>query len=247
MKQNLTTLKTPRPFARKVASTVLIALAASQAHGALTVVTQINNGALPSVLQPLAGDLLETSVTSFSGENAVALVRNGSFTDLPGNGSATFPAQVWGNFSVPVGNITTTYNLDLSVNTFGYDITAVQAYSAWNDSRSGQNYQLFYALVSAPTTFLSLGGNVLATASGASVITRTEDTVLGASLLSGVSSIRFVHATVLNGNGVAVEAVPGTGTVYRELDVEGFASIPEPATSVLGLCASLLLFRRRRA
>ena len=105
MKQNLTILKASRTFARKVASTMLIALAASQAHGALTVVTQITNGAVPSGLQPLAGDLLETSVATFTGENAVALVRNGSFTDLPGNGSATFPASVWGNFSTPVGNI----------------------------------------------------------------------------------------------------------------------------------------------
>ena len=248
MKQNLTILKASRPFARKVASTVFFALAASQVHGALTVVTQIDKDGAPSVLQPVAGDLLETSVASFTGENAGALVRNGTVTGLPGTGTPTFPAVVWGNFANPVDNPITTYNFDLSVNTFGYDITAVQAYSAWDATRHGQSYQLFYALVGAPTTFFTLGANVLASASGtptftnASVITRTEDTVPGTSLLSGVSSIRFVHAT--NGN---LEASPGTGTVYRELDVEGFASIPEPATSVLGLCASLLLFRRRRA
>ena len=243
MKLNLSPIKAPRTLACKFATTVLFALAASQAHGALTVVTQINNGAAPSVLQPLKGDLLETSVTSFTGENAGCLVRNGSITGLPSDDIVgTFPATVWGSL-----NATTTYDLDLTINTFGYSITAVQVYSAWADNRAGQNYQLFYALVGAPTTFLTLGGNVLAPASGASVITRTEDSVPGTSLLSGVSSIRFVHATVPNANGDPIAGIPGSGTVYRELDVVGFASIPEPTTSLLGLCASALLLRRRRA
>lgn len=245
MKLNLSPIRTSPTLAQKIATTALVALAASQAHGALTVVTQINNDALPSFLQPLAGDLLETSVASFTGENAGALVRNGSVTDLPGTSTATFPAQVWGPLN-SLTNATTTYTFDTTLNTFGYDITAIQAYSAWDATRHGQSYQLFYALVGAPTTFLTLGTNVLATASGtftnASVITRTQDNVLGTSLLSGVASIRFVHAT-----SGGIDTNPGTGTVYRELDVEGFASIPEPTTSVLGLCASALLLRRRRA
>jgi hypothetical protein len=244
MKLNPIILNSPRPLARTLATTVLMALAASQAHGFLTVSTQIDTaGAVPSVLQPIAGDLLETSVTSFSGENAGALVRNGSATGASGTSVAgTFPAEVWGGFAAIATNPITTYDFDLSVNTFGYDITAVQVYSAWNDARSGQNYQLFYALVGDPTTFSPLDVSVVATATNASVITRTEDSVLGASLLSGVSSIRFVHATNSD-----APAIPGTGTVYREFDVVGFASVPEPATSMFGLCASLLLFRRRRA
>lgn len=231
-----------RTLAQKVATSVFLVLAASQAHGALTVTTQINVNALPSVLQPVAGDLLETAFASVTGENAGALVRNGAFTGLPTTSTVDFPAQVWGPLNL-LTNAITTYTLNTTVNTFGYDITAIQAYSAWDQVRNGHSYELFYALVGAPTTYLALGTAVTASSqSPASVITRTADSVTGTSLLSGVSSIRFVHAT-----GGGVDTNPGTGTVYRELDVEGFASIPEPTTSVLGLCASLLLFRRRRA
>ena len=222
-----------RTLAQKVATSVFLVLAASQAHGALTVATQIDiNGAAPSTLQPLKGDLLETSVTLATGENTSASVRNGTFTDVSNiDNPPSFPAQVW-------GSAITTYDLNIVTNRFGYDITAVQVYSAWADTRAGQNYQISYALVSAPAVFLALGGNVLVNESFASVITRTADSNLGTSLISGVSSIRFEQAA----NGV-----PGDGSVYRELDVEGFATIPEPTTSVLGLCGSLLLFRRRRA
>ena len=221
-------------LASKSVIPALFTLAVSCAHGALTLQTQVDPGAAPSVFQPLAGDLLETSVATFSGENAAALVRNGAFADtFNGNTvSGPFPAQIW-------GQAVTTYDFDLTTNTLGYDITMIQAYSAWND-RASQSYRIFYAQVGSPSTFLQLGGDIVSTNEACSIITRSEDSVSGTAILSNVSSIRFVQ---FDGPGVN----DGTGTVYRELDVVGFATIPEPTTSVLGLGAAILLLYRRRS
>ena len=232
MKKNLPFGNFRPALASKSVIPALFTLAVSCAHGALTLQTQVDPGAAPSVFQPLAGDLLETSVATFSGENAAALVRNGAFTGLPGDNAGSFPAEVWNQG-------TATYDFDLTTNTLGYDITMIQAYSAWND-RASQSYRIFYAQVGSPSTFLQLGGDIVSTNEACSIITRSEDSVSGTAILSNVSSIRFVQ---FDGPGVN----DGTGTVYRELDVVGFATIPEPTTSVLGLGAAILLLYRRRS
>ena len=217
----------------KLVIPALFALAVSCAHGALVTLTQVTPSAAPSGFQPLADDLLETSLFLVSGENPAAQVRNGTFTGLPTGDTVggDFPAQVW-------NQATTTYDFDLTVNTLGYDITMIQAYSAWAD-RASQSYRIFYAQVGNPL-FFQLGADITALGGTASVITRTEDSVPGTSILSNVSSIRFVQ---FDGPG----ALDGTNTVYRELDVVGSATIPEPTTSVLGLGAAILLLYRRRS
>lgn len=222
-----------RALAAKSAIPVLLTLAVSCAHGALVLQTQINPGTAPSVFQPLAGDLLETSVVSFAGENAEALVRNGAIVGAFGDDTAgSFPAKVW-------GQIVTTYDFNLTTNPLGYNITMIQAYSAWND-RASQSYQIFYAQVGSPSTFLQLGGDIIATNAGGSIITRSEDSVADTAILNNVSSIRFVQ---IDGS----IQLDGIETVFRELDVVGFASVPEPSTSVLGLGSAILLFYRRRS
>ena len=236
MKKNLPSGNFRPTLAPKLVIPALLTLAVSCAHGALVVLTQVDINLPPSTFQPLAGDLLETSVTSFTGENPNALVRNGAFTGTPVTADAPggpFPAQVWGQAS-------TIYNFNLTTSPSGYDITLIQAYSAWAD-RYNQSYQIFYAQVGSPSTFVQLGTNIVATAAGtSSIITRSVDSVPGTSILSNVSSIEFRQFSAGNLN-------DGTQTVYRELDVVGFASIPEPATSVLGLGAAILLLYRRRS
>ena len=225
-----------RAFASKLVIPALFTLAVSCAHGALILQTQVDINLPPSTFQPFADDLLETSVSSVSFENPLALVRNGTATGAPAFadpvGGGPFPAQIW-------NQPTTTYNFNLTTSPLGYDITLVQAYSAWAD-RYNQSYRIFYTQVGSPT-FLQLGTDIVATATGtSSIITRSVDSVPGTSILSNVSSIEFRQFNAGNLN-------DGSGTVYRELDVVGFASIPEPTTSVLGLGAAILLLYRRRS
>ena len=120
----------------------------------------------------------------FSGENPAALVRNRAFPDtFSGNTiGRPFPAQVW-------GQAVTTYDFNLTTSTLGYDITMIQAYSAWSD-RAGQSYRIYCAQVGSTSTFLHFGGDIVATTAGnESIITRSEDSVPGAAILSNVSSI----------------------------------------------------------
>jgi len=236
---------TPRNSAAlgiKYAVLAMIVAATSVAQAALIVgEAQVNLGDVePSPLLPLGGDLLETSVATVTGENATALVRNGAvYGNAQGNGGA-FPAAVW-------GEIDTTYTFDVTSAAFGYDITEVRAYSAWGD-RASQSYRIFCSLISDPTSFIQLGGDISALSDNswgvgtapASIITRTYDT-LGGAILTNVAAIRFQQ---YDGSGW----LDGTATIYRELDVVGVASVPEPTSMALvGLAVGgIALLRLRR-
>ena len=235
MKKHLSSGNFRTTLASKLVIPALFTLAVSSTHGALILQTQENAGTAPSPFLPFVDDLLETSVTTVTGENPLALVRNGAFIGLPGDQVAgSFPAERW-------GLETTTYNFNLTTSPLGYEITLIQAYSSWLD-RYNQSYRIFYTQVGSPTNFLQLGTDITATAQSgtSSLITRSVDSVPGTSILSNVSSIQFVQF-----DGPA--GLDGIETVYRELDVVGFASIPEPTTSVLGLGAAILLLYRRRS
>ena len=69
-----------------------------------------------------------------------------------------------------------------------------------------------------------------------SMVTITDT---GGVLAAGVDSIRFTFADPGPGG-----AFPGT--VVREIDVVGVASVPEPSVIAFGLGGLLLLSRRRR-
>lgn len=182
---------------------------------------------LPSPIIAVSNDLLQTSVTSVSGENGSANVRNGT-TGTSAENTGANPAVVWGNSS-------TTYNLDVVAAPLGYDISEIRLFSGWNDGRAGQSYEIFYSLV-GNAAFTSLG-TVFAPASNGSLLTRTYN-LDSTAFLTGVDAIRF---TQINND------LMGTGTVFREFDVLGVASVPEPATSLLMTvtCAALALVRRR--
>ena len=125
-------------------------------------------------------------------------------------------------------------------NAKGYDISGVQTIAAWSNAgfmnqkydiylRSlGGSYGLYATVDYQPANATDKGG--------ATKVNVTDDIGL---LGSGIDAIRFDFLdTVSNNVG---------GGVYRELDVFGIATVPEPSsTALLGLGGLALILRRRR-
>ena len=183
----------------------------------------------PAPISAIAGDLLETSVASFTGLNTAALVFNGS----TGTAQATDPdnpAIVW-------GQITTTFTFNTSLNTKGYDIKEIRLFSGWDFVRTDQDYKISYSVVGDPN-FVELtdsanNSSIIRNTDLGSLLTRTYDSA-GEFILTEVDQLRFDFNYV--------------GTVYREFDVIGSPSpVPEHSNSALiigVICLTSLLSSR---
>jgi hypothetical protein len=180
------------------------------------------------------------------GDNAtVESLRDGIFNSTTSN---TFGSNlVQGSTgSLPLAGGTITYTFDTGVNTFGYSISEVGIYTGWvNGNRSNINVTVSYATVSDPSTFVTLGNASTTTSDEISDsqpgerfarALMTEDSL--PFLATNVKSIRFDFGSGIQENG---------GGGYKELDVLGVASIPEPSAAFLGGLGVLALLRRRRA
>lgn len=215
----------------------LIGLALSSLAQAALILgqAQFNSGdVLPSTIIAVNDDLLQTSVATVTGDTNVSRPRNGT-TGTASENTGTNPAKVWYDSGLDSPAI---YNLDVAVNTLGYDIQEIRLFSGWDSGRAGQSYEIFYSLVGDPG-FVSLGTVSALNGATGSMMTRTYDSEAGM-ILTGVDAIRFDQIN----NGVA-----GTGTVFREFDVIGVPYIPEPSSlAILGLGAVgfFRVFRRRR-
>lgn len=140
------------------------------------------------------------------------------------------------------------YVFDLSVNTFGYDITSIQAFSGWTDNRVWQNIEIRYALVgdtiSGELTRVLGSFAYTPEISGYNAAKLTIEDNFGAAMLTGVSAIEIKF---LN-NGFTGGVQNGENyTAYKEVSVVGMASVPEPSTVLFaGLAAAGVLLRLRR-
>ncbi len=182
-----------------------------------------------------------TGFSSLAGSNTAAMNNGVLGSVTPGNPVADLP-----DTAVDLdGTWTTTYALNISTNTLGYDITNIKTIAGWVDQRVNQKYELLYSTVALPATFVSLGtfsntpynSDTGATNAFSSQITLTDTTGI---IASGVSNIRFNFQTP----GAAVN----DATVYREIDVQGVATVPEPGTfAMLGGMGMLVLLHRRRS
>jgi hypothetical protein len=144
-----------------------------------------------------------------------------------------------------------TFNLNTSVNTFGYDITEIRSFAGWSQNGgalANQRYELLVSLVGS-ASYISLGTFTYAPFANGNVTTDpTYDTEAGATkmvlienttgvIASGVDSIQF---RFLGHGASSADSGASTvdGSVYHEVDVIGVATVPEPtnvALMVLGI------------
>jgi hypothetical protein len=185
-------------------------------------------------------DLLQTQLSSTSnnitintGENnqwsggaTVASLTDGSFPTSPNSST--------GSLTITGGNVV--YTLDTSVNTYGYDLTSIGIFSGWNDDgRDGINVTVSYATVAAPLTFVNITTATQDNGSARFENANITENVSPNVLATGVKAIRFTFNSQENG-----------AVGYKELDVIGVATIPEPSAALLGGLGLLALLRRRR-
>lgn len=172
---------------------------------------------------------LESAAYSFSG----------TFGGTTGahDGSATANANIYYQNSAAmkaVGSVTMTFTLNTVDNMLGYDITSIASIYGYGTSTwADQIYDVSYATVSSPTTYVALSSVSFTPAGTAasSILTLTDSN--SGFLASGVKSVRFIlYSNPAKNNDVGI---------VREFDVFGSATvIPEPSTVLLAL------LRRRR-
>jgi len=210
-----------------LAAVVVCAPLVSQ--GAIVVTQQTTSGNTFPTTPSVATDLLQTdlaSVNPVGGDNLLTgpAKYNGT-TGSAAENSGTNPATV---------NAAGTYDffLDTTTNTLGYDVTSIVTYTGWGDFRAGQDQRVSYSLV-GDSTFVQVADIAIAHSNGTLRTEISEDTL--PEIASGVDAIRYI--------------VDQSTFVYREVDVHGVPTIPEPSTlalAALGLLG-LLGCRRRRS
>jgi hypothetical protein len=132
-----------------------------------------------------------------------------------------------------------TFNLDVSENTFGYDIARIDSFAGFRLRQlADQVMTVEYSLV-GDAAFVILDTYSYLDPAGKeySRISLADDTA--DYMLTGVDALRFSYADPLSNTYNEI--------MIQEIDVIGVAAVPEPATiGMLGASAALILFVRRR-
>lgn len=140
------------------------------------------------------------------------------------------------NFAQPGSTAIATFDLNITVNTLGYDITSIQSFMGWSTVSMAQGNQTYTVAVSAVgsatyTDIATVAYIPFADVNGVnydSHVVITENST--GKLATGVDSIRFTFLDPLS------SVTPGVGTIegtlIRELDVFGFPTggVPPPDT-----------------
>ncbi len=239
-------------------TTALLALHIGAASAAVISVTE--RSASETFFTANATDLVnngQSTLGSVTGSDSMTYVGAGGLPTL-NNGAIGIDSGFPGFNAAALNDIalapdgqtsfqTITLTLDTTVNTFGYDIQAVQTIAAWQGARSEQSYQLFYNTVS-DATYFSLG---------------TVNTAVGPSPVGGSTRVSFFDSVLNVPTGLAIASgvkslqiqyYPGyasfdpfvlDSTAYREVDVIGVASVPEPSTYAMLIAGAAAVFFMR--
>jgi hypothetical protein len=241
-----------------VLSLAVLACGTVQA-GVVNVATYSSANELAFDSQISAIDLINIGQPSFlSSANTVAPVSALPFTINGTNDgeSATYGADgdlaqnalgvaknTWYLWTDPSTTLTYTLNTDplTGGSAAGYDITGVNVFAGWRDLTydfNDQNWTLQVATVANPifTDVKAVTYDADTSTTRSSLVSLTDST---GKLATGVTGVRFF-----------VEKQNSMGIVFREIDVIGAATVPEPSTiALLGIAslAGLVAVRRRRA
>jgi hypothetical protein len=129
---------------------------------------------------------------------------------------------------------TLTINLNTSVNTAGYTITGLDAFTGWTGDYVDQNYTVSYSTTSAPTTFIPLGTYTATANASRSALVTLESSLAPASnnldIATNVAALQYTFSVAPEDSG-HVEA-------YTEIEALGSpVSVPEPSTYTLVVVA----------
>ena len=191
------------------------------------------------------GDLILSGATtlssSFTGGGAVSyggwpIINDGTFLSGGSVGNILGTDGITADFAWSV------FELDVSVNTLGYDVSEIQSTSNWSQYRSWQAFEIKYALVGETITTgveltHSLGTFIYTTPAASLIGTLVQLTDDAGDVLSGISAIEIKYHDIGYGN---------NGTAYTEFSVIGAAAVPEPATlGLMGMFGVASVFIRK--
>jgi hypothetical protein len=208
------------------ASAAVVATAATGANGFFTVSTT-----------DLADASQSGTGTSFSGTavfgSAVGKVIDGGVYNSLGTNDT-------GETLTPTVGSTLTLNLATSL--YGWNLSSIVVLTGVGPSdqweRSDHSYTIALSTdgITFGTPFINVNDTTTASQALGGEVQMTIADNASAPLGTGIKAVRFVFD---NATG------PGEN-MYREIDVLGVASVPEPSTALLGGLGMLALLRRRR-
>ena len=197
-------------------------------------------------------DLINNGSSTLSSVSSTPLVALSNLTD----GTALSTAVRDEDFASPSEySATIVFNVDLSINTLGYNLSSLSTFAGlgvngdpvWYDRYhefAHQSYTIAYSLVGDPA-FADFA-TVSAVASFGDRSSKVTLTALSGDVPGGVDAIRFTWLDPVPSIAASTEPT-GTITGIREIDVFGSAvPIPEPGSALLLSLAFVTVLRRRR-